>query len=101
MYKNKKIALVIPAYNEQKLIKPTLENVPDTIDKVYVVNDCSTDKMASVVRKIAEKDKRVELINHKKNMGVGQAIITGYQKAVKDNYDISVVIGGDHQIDLK
>ena len=100
MYKNKKIALVIPAYNEQKLIKPTLEHVPGTIDKIYVVNDCSTDNMVEVVKNIIKKDKRITLLNHKKNQGVGQAIITGYNKIVEDGYDIAVVIGGDHQMDL-
>ncbi len=101
MYKNKKIALVIPAYNEQKLIKPTLEHVPQTIDRVYVIDDASTDNMASVVRKIAEKDKRIRLIQHKQNKGVGAGIINGYMQAVKDKYDIAVVIGGDYQMDLK
>ena len=97
MYKKKKISLVIPAYNEQKLIKPTLENVPLTIDKVYVVDDCSTDNMANVVRECTKKDPRIELIQHKRNMGVGQGIITGYQKSTKEGYDITVVIGGDNQ----
>jgi len=100
MYKGKKVALVIPAYNEQRLIKPTLENVPKTVDKVFVVNDCSTDNMVGVVKGVMKKDKRVVLLNHSKNLGVGQAIITGYKRVVEDKYDIAVVIGGDHQMDL-
>ena len=43
MYRDKKISLVIPAYNEEKLIKPTLENVPQIFDKIYVVDDLSPD----------------------------------------------------------
>lgn len=101
MYKSKKISLVIPSYNEQKLIKPTLENVPKTIDQIYVINDCSTDNMAEVVKKCAKKDKRIKLINHKKNHGVGAAIITGYLNSNKDGYDVVVVIGGDYQMDLE
>ena len=101
MYKGKKISLVIPARNEQKLIKPTLENVPKTIDKVYVIDDGSTDKTASVVREIIKGDKRIELIQHPRNLGVGQAIITGYKRSSKDGYDIAVVIGGDNQMDLR
>ncbi|MBW2996310.1 glycosyltransferase family 2 protein [Candidatus Woesearchaeota archaeon] len=101
MYKGKKIALVIPAYNEQRLIKPTLEHIPKTIDKIYVVNDASTDNMVQVIESIMEKDKRIMLLNHTKNRGVGQAIITGYKKSAEDGYDISVVIGGDYQMDLK
>ena len=100
MYKHKRIALVIPAYNEEKLIKPTLGHVPKTIDRVYVVDDARTDHMAAVVKTIAQKDKRVELISHAANQGVGAGIIDGYKKAVGDGYDIAVVIGGDYQMDL-
>lgn len=98
MYKNKTISLVIPAYNEEKLIKPTLENIPACVDKAYVIDDKSTDNMAQVVKDIAKKDQRIELIQHKKNSGPGQSIITGYQASSKDNYDIAVVVGGDYQM---
>jgi glycosyltransferase involved in cell wall biosynthesis len=100
MYKGKKIALVVPAYNEQRLIKPTLTHVPAVIDKVYVVDDGSRDKTAEVIKAIMRRDKRIMLIKHKKNMGLGQAIITGYKKSFEDKADITVVVGGDYQMDL-
>ena len=100
MYRNKKISLVIPAYNEEKLIKPTLENVPLIIDKIYVVDDCSPDNQNFVIEKCAEKDARIELIKHEVNQGPGGAIITGYLQSSKDNYDIAVVVGGDYQMPL-
>jgi glycosyltransferase involved in cell wall biosynthesis len=100
MYRDCRISLVIPAYNEERLIKPTLEHVPDLIDKVYVVNDCSTDNMAQVVEEITKQDGRIELINHETNMGVGQGIITGYLKSAEEKYDVVVVVGGDYQMDL-
>lgn len=100
MYKGLKVALVIPAYNEERLIKPTLENVPKTVDKVFVIDDCSTDNMPSVVKECMKKDKRIVGIRHKRNRGVGQAIITGYKEAVTLGYDAVVVIGGDNQMDL-
>ncbi len=100
MYREKSIALVIPAYNEEKLIKPTLEHVPACIDKVYVVDDASKDHMAAVVRDIAEKDRRVELLRHVDNKGPGQAIITGYLKSSAEGFDITVVVGGDYQMPL-
>jgi len=100
VYRNKKISLVIPAYNEEKLIKPTLENVPDTIDKVYVVDDVSPDNQNEVIERCAEKDSRIVLIKHKKNQGPGGAIITGYKQSSKDGYDITVVVGGDNQMPL-
>jgi len=101
MYKGLKIGLVIPAYNEEKLIGPTLEGVPDTIDKVYVVNDCSTDATKAIVEEFGNKDNRIELINNNPNKGVGQSIINGYMKAVEDDCDGVVVIGGDNQMDLQ
>ena len=101
MYKGKKIALVIPAHNEERLIGPTLERAPETIDRIYVVDDESQDQTADIVRKYAEIDPRVELIQHEKNKGVGAAIITGYLQASADHYDISVVVGGDNQMPLE
>ncbi|MBF0522986.1 MAG: glycosyltransferase family 2 protein [Candidatus Omnitrophica bacterium] len=98
MYRGKKISLVIPAYNESRLIKPTLENVPELIDRIYVVDDASKDKMAEVVEEIMKKDKRVKLLRHEKNEGPGQAVITGYLESSKEEYDIAVVVGGDHQM---
>jgi len=44
VYKGKKIALVIPAHNEERLMGATLDGVPETIDRVYVVDDASQDQ---------------------------------------------------------
>lgn len=100
MYRDKKISLVIPAYNEEKLIKPTLEGVPELIDKVYVVDDLSPDNQNEVILKCAKKDPRIELIKHEINQGPGGAIITGYLRSNRDGYDIVVVVGGDNQMPL-
>ncbi|EKS08140.1 glycosyltransferase family 2 protein [Leptospira santarosai] len=100
MYRKKKISLVIPAYNEQKLIGPTLGNVPAMIDRVYVVDDCSPDGQNEVILSCAKKDKRIVLLKHKVNQGPGGAIITGYLQSAEDNFDIAIVVGGDHQMDL-
>lgn len=100
MYREKKIALVIPAYNEEKLIKPTLENVPGLFDAVYVVDDKSPDNQNAVISKCAEKDQRIHLLKHEVNQGPGGAIITGYLESAKAGIDITVVVGGDHQMNL-
>ncbi len=99
MYRSKKISLVIPAYREEKLIRPTLENVPTQFDLVYVVDDASPDnKMEQTVRECATKDPRVRYIRHETNQGPGGGIITGYLQSVKDGVDVAVVIGGDNQM---
>jgi glycosyltransferase involved in cell wall biosynthesis len=100
MYRDHRISLVIPAHNEERLIRPTLENVPDLIDKVFVNDDASTDNTVGVVREMMKSDDRIELIALEVNQGVGQGIINGYLRSAKEGYDIAVVIGGDHQMDL-
>lgn len=100
MYKGQSVALVIPAYNEERLIKPTLAEVPEAIDRIYVVDDASTDNMPCVVQACASQDDRIVLVRHDKNMGPGKGVITGYLRASADNYDLAVVIGGDWQMDL-
>ncbi len=100
MYRGKKIALVIPAYKEEKLILPTLQNIPKVIDRAYIVDDCSPDNQNNVILNYSKKDKRIVLLKHQENQGPGGAIITGYLQSSEDGYGITVVVGGDHQMDL-
>ena len=50
MYKNKKISVVIPAYNEEKLIEKVLDTIPDWVDLIIVVDDCSKDETVEIVK---------------------------------------------------
>jgi len=50
MLNNKTIAVVVPAFNEEKQITMVLESIPDFVDRIVVVNDCSKDNTAEVVR---------------------------------------------------
>lgn len=100
MYKGLKVSLVIPAHNEEKLIVPTLKSVPSSIDRIYVIDDGSTDSTSQVVFNLAKQDKRITLIKHTINKGPGKAIISGYKQSSKEGYDVTVVIGGDNQMDL-
>ena len=77
MYKNKSITVVIPCYNEETQIKRVIESMPDYVDKLVVVDDCSIDNTISIVE--ATKEPKVILIKHDKNQGVGGAIATGYK----------------------
>ena len=100
MHRSHRIALVIPAYREEKLIKPTLDAVPPLIDVIYVVDDHSPDNQNAVIAACAARDKRIHLLEHPKNQGPGAAIITGYRKSSEDGNDITVVVGGDNQMSL-
>ncbi|MBU0516628.1 MAG: glycosyltransferase family 2 protein [Proteobacteria bacterium] len=97
---DKKIAVVIPAFNEERQILKVLETMPDFVDAMVVVDDCSRDRTVEVVeRHRTERDERVVLIRHETNRGVGAAIGAGY-KWVRDNaYDVAVVMAGDFQMD--
>ena len=94
-----RIAVVIPAFNEEKLIGRVLGTLPKFIDQVIVVDDCSRDKTAEIVKEFQKTDPRIILIRHQKNQGVGSAISSGYQEALKQNVDIAVVVAGDAQMD--
>jgi len=101
MYRNKKIALVVVAYNEQRLIIPTLSKVPALFDRVFVVDDGSKDATPQLVTDRQQQDTRIQLIQHPSNKGVGAALITGYYAERAERCDITVVIGGDDQMPLE
>jgi glycosyltransferase involved in cell wall biosynthesis len=99
MYLKKTIAVVVPAYNEEKLIARTLKEIPDLVDKMIVVDDASTDNTARIITELAGNHQRIQLIQHEVNQGVGGAIVTGYKKARDLGIDATVVMAGDAQMD--
>ncbi|HUU79115.1 MAG TPA: glycosyltransferase [candidate division Zixibacteria bacterium] len=99
MYNGKKIGIVIPAYNEEDLIDDTLNGMPSFADTIYVTDDCSLDNTAEIVKTFALRDKRIKLIQHNKNQGVGGAIASGFKDAIIEGMDIVVVMAGDNQMD--
>ena len=99
MYLKKTISVVVPAYNEEKLIGLTLSSIPDFVDKIIVVDDESTDNTAKIVMETVENDQRIHFIQHEANQGVGGAIVTGYKKARDLRMDVTVVMAGDAQMD--
>lgn len=97
MYGGLRIGVVVPAYNEERLIGRTLETMPDFVDRVFVVDDASTDRTSEVARAVA--DPRVTVVRHDANTGVGGAIITGHRQVLAEDLDVSVVMAGDAQMD--
>jgi glycosyltransferase involved in cell wall biosynthesis len=92
-----RVAVVVPAHNEDRLIEQTLAGIPDFVDRVFVVDDASTDETAARVR--AWTDRRVRLLTHERNGGVGAAIVTGYRKALEEGIDVTCVMAADNQMD--
>ena len=99
MYKEHEIAVVVPAYNEETQIGKVLSEMPQYIDHIVVVNDCSDDKTAEITEQYANEDSRILLLNHDQNQGVGGAIATGYKWSKDRDVDIAVVMAGDGQMD--
>lgn len=99
MYKDKKVACIVPAFKEEKLILRTLESMPDYLDFIIVIDDCSPDKTGAIIRSRQELDSRIILISHEKNQGVGGAIASGYSRARDLEVDAAVVMAGDGQMD--
>lgn len=97
MYKGASIAAVVPAYKEEKMIATVIETMPEFVDHIVIVDDCSPDATSDVVRSI--NDPRVTLIRHEENQGVGGAIITAHQAAMELGADVNVVMAGDAQMD--
>src|ERR687886_435086 len=97
MLEGKTVGVVIPAHNEEKLLTTTVDGVPGFVDRIYVVDDASTDNTVGVARAIA--DVRVEVIVHERNEGVGGAIITGYKRALAERMDVTAVMAADNQMD--
>jgi glycosyltransferase involved in cell wall biosynthesis len=98
MYSQHSIGVVIPAYNEEQLIESTLTSIPSYVDRVYVVDDASTDATGQKIQSLQDKE-RITYIRHEQNRGVGAAIATGYKKALQDGVDVVAVMAGDNQMD--
>src|SRR5688572_7164070 len=77
------IAVVIPCYRVEREIDTVITNLPGYLKHIIVVDDCSPDQTAEIVRQHAQKDRRILLICHVKNQGVGGAMITGFRKALE------------------
>jgi glycosyltransferase involved in cell wall biosynthesis len=97
MIQGKRVAVVVPAYNEERLVGETLGAIPAFVDRVFVVDDASRDGTVERVRSFP--DERVRLIEHERNQGVGAAIVSGYRAALEEKVDVTCVMAADNQMD--
>jgi glycosyltransferase involved in cell wall biosynthesis len=96
VYEGRTVAVVVPAYNEEALVGSTVSGIPAFVDRIIVVDDCSKDETAV---RAQNADKRVEVIAHERNQGVGAAIVTGYRRAIAIGVDVTCVMAADGQMD--
>ena len=96
MWQGARIAVIVPAYCEERLIGRTLSGIPAWVDYIVVVDDASTDRTAQEARLVTTRP--VQVIRHAANSGVGGAIITGYLSALEQDAEVLAVMAGDNQM---
>ena len=98
VYKDKKIAVVVPCYNEATQIEKVVSTMPDYVDAIIICDDKSTDRTVEVVQELQQRYPNVVLLQHEVNQGVGGAIASGYEYARDNNFDAAAVMAGDAQM---
>jgi len=94
MLNNKKIVVVLPAYNAAKTLEVTYKEIPlDIVDEVVVVDDASIDNTVEVAHRIGIE----HVIRHEKNKGYGGNQKSCYDKALSLNADIVIMLHPDYQ----
>ncbi len=94
MYQNKKIVVVLPAYNAAKTLSQTYAEIPfDIVDEVVLVDDASPDDTIKIAEKLGIK----HVLRHEKNKGYGGNQKTCYKKALELGADIVIMLHPDYQ----
>ncbi len=95
MYKNKKVIVVMPAYNAAQTLKLTYDEVmeEDIVDGVILVDDASSDETSAIARSLP----RTKVIVHEKNSGYGANQKTCYRMALDEGADIVIMVHPDYQ----
>jgi glycosyltransferase involved in cell wall biosynthesis len=94
MYKNKKVVVVLPAFNAAKTLLTTLREIPlDLVDEIILVDDCSSDNTIEIAHSFGLK----HVISHNENLGYGANQKTCYSKAIELNADIVIMVHPDYQ----
>ncbi len=94
MIKNKKVVVVLPAYNAEKTLETTYNEIPfDIVDDVILTDDLSSDNTIKEAKRIGIK----HVIKHDKNKGYGANQKSCYNKALELNADIVVMLHPDYQ----
>ncbi|MEO6882636.1 MAG: glycosyltransferase family 2 protein [Bacteroidia bacterium] len=94
MINNKKLVIVLPAYNAAQTLRKTYSEIPfDIVDEVVLVDDASKDNTIEVGKEIGIK----HIIRHEKNTGYGGNQKTCYHKALELNADIVIMLHPDYQ----
>jgi len=92
------VAVVIPSYKVTAHIVETIGEIGPEVAHIFIVDDDCPDGSGKLVEQEV-KDKRVKVIFHTENQGVGGAMVTGYRAALETDAQIVVKLDGDGQMD--
>ncbi len=94
MIKNKKIVVIMPAYNAERTLEKTYREIPfDIVDEVILVDDKSSDNTSELAKELGIQ----HVIRHEKNTGYGGNQKSCYNKALEINADIVIMLHPDYQ----
>ena len=94
-----KTTVVIPCYKVAAHIEQVLNTLPDGVDEIILVDDCSPDDTGEVLERLSQQDSRIVVVHNPKNLGVGGAMTAGFREALRRGCDIVVKLDGDGQMD--
>ena len=93
MLNGKRIVVVMPAYNAERTLRRTLDEVPpDVVDEVILVDDCSSDRTGDLAHSLG-----LRTIRHERNLGYGGNQKTCYAAALAAGADVVVMLHPDYQ----
>jgi glycosyltransferase involved in cell wall biosynthesis len=92
------VAVIVPAYNEERLIEATLREVPEFVDSVIVIDDGSADGTVEAARRFAGSDPRVIVLVQEQNQGKGAAVVRGFEQVTAEGREFVVLMDGDNQM---
>jgi glycosyltransferase involved in cell wall biosynthesis len=92
MINSKKVVAVLPAYNAEKTLRQTVQEIPATVDNCILVDDHSTDATAELARRLG-----LQVHVHERNRGYGGNQKTCYAAALEAGADIVVMLHPDYQ----
>ena len=95
-----KIAIITPAYNEEKIIGKFIRNISKVKYPVYIVDDGSTDNTQKVLSEFQIPNYKLQILKHSVNLGKGAAMKTGADAAFSEGYDAVIFMDSDGQHDL-
>jgi glycosyltransferase involved in cell wall biosynthesis len=97
MLNGKRIFVVLPAYNAERTLKQTYQEIPlDIVDSVLLVDDGSADRTVSLAKRLG-----IKTFLHDRNYGYGRNQKTCYEEALRHNADIVIMVHPDYQYSPK